>query len=251
MTQIPTQFDAGSVESTERAPFSLTAILSFVFSLIFCVPGVAFIGLLLGIFGVVRTAGGARRGRGLAITGSILSLAVLAGWISMVVLGWPYVKGTMDVTMTGPQSTLKAAFDGDSTTAQKYFLPRSRPGKEQLATFASKAESRWGTFQGVSYTNPQRRVDDKSPVPISVRFDSGIIPGVVSFSAGDDVGKGDGPEDLAFMQVGPDGFVSFLLIESITLKPTEGPVLTLGGRSGDLPQGDSDESSEAGEGADS
>ena len=251
MTQIPSQFDAGSIESTEKAPFSLTAILSFVFSLIFCVPGVAFIGLLLGIFGVVRTAGGARRGRGLAITGSILSLAVLAGWISIVLLGWPYVKGTIDTTMAGPQNTLRAAFGGDSATAQKYFLPKARPSKEELTTFANEAESRWGTFQGVSYTNPQTPVDDKSPIPISVRFDSGTIPGVVSFSAGDDVGNGDGPEDLAFMQVGPDGFVSFLLIESITLQPTDGPALTLGGRSGDLPQADSNESSEAGEGADS
>lgn len=245
MTQIPTHFDTGANESSERPPFSLTAILSLVFSLIFCVPGAALLGLVLGFFGIVRTAGGARRGRGLAISGSLLSLVVLAGWISLMLWFWPYVTGTMEVSMKGPQTTLQAAFDGDSEKARDLFLPRSRPSKDQVEAFASAATSRFGEYQGFTYPNPERAGDVNQRIPISVRFASGAIPGSVVFSDGNNPSRGDGPEDLAFMHSSSDGLVSFFLIESIRLEPKDGPPLTLGDQLVPLSQDDSDDSGES------
>ena len=83
MSQVPSHFQTGdtTLEPSEVPPFSLAAITSLVFSLLFCIPGLAILGLLTGIIGIFTTSGGARRGRGLAITGVVLSLLVGAVWL--------------------------------------------------------------------------------------------------------------------------------------------------------------------------
>jgi hypothetical protein len=63
------------------APYSATAIAGFVFSLLICIPVLGgILGLILGLVGLGSTAGGRRRGRGLAI--AAIPLSLLTGFVS-------------------------------------------------------------------------------------------------------------------------------------------------------------------------
>ncbi len=75
-------FDA-EMMPTGPAPMSAMAVTGFVSSLIVCCPVLSpLLGLIFSFIGLSQTKGGARRGRGLAIAGLIISIAVipLQGW---------------------------------------------------------------------------------------------------------------------------------------------------------------------------
>jgi hypothetical protein len=62
-------------------PWSGSAITGFVSSLLICIPVVSsLVGLIAGIMGISSTAGGRRRGRGLAIAAIPISLLTGVGW---------------------------------------------------------------------------------------------------------------------------------------------------------------------------
>ncbi|UCF33327.1 MAG: DUF4190 domain-containing protein [Phycisphaerales bacterium] len=63
------------------APYSAAAIAGFVFSLLICIPVLGgILGLVFGLVGLGSTAGGRRRGRGLAI--AAIPLSLLTGFAS-------------------------------------------------------------------------------------------------------------------------------------------------------------------------
>lgn len=66
---------------------SVLAILSLVFSVICCLPGLSSIGSVLGVFALIGIAksGGRVRGTGLAIAGIIIGLLVSIGWIGLAI----------------------------------------------------------------------------------------------------------------------------------------------------------------------
>ncbi len=66
-------------ESYGPPPLATTALIGFIASLVVCFPVFQIVGLILGIVGIVVTAGGKRRGRGLAIAAIPISLLVMAG----------------------------------------------------------------------------------------------------------------------------------------------------------------------------
>lgn len=249
MTQVPAHFEMNDAagESTEKPPFSVAAITSLVFSLLFCIPGMAVLGLLLGVIGIFTTGGGARRGRGLAIAGMLLSFMVGAIWVIGIMSITPWISGTLKFALTGPRDTMTAIFDGEMAVAQKHFLTRSRPTEQELTQFADSARARWGDYKKMSIKDPQNAGEPEIPIPIDVTFESGVVPGVVVFSAGEDKsGVGD-PSDIVFMQSDND-FHSFILIDSIMLQPATGESLSLGsplasGAPGSATKSDGDEAS--------
>lgn len=80
-------FDA-EMMSAGPAPMSGMAVAGFVSSVTVCCPVFSpLLGLIFSLVGLSQTQGGARRGRGLAIAGLIISLLVvpLQGWIMIAV----------------------------------------------------------------------------------------------------------------------------------------------------------------------
>ena len=229
MTQVPAHFEMNDAagESTEKPPFSVAAITSLVFSLLFCIPGMAVLGLILGVVGIFTTGGGARRGRGLAIAGMLLSFMVGAIWVIGIMSITPWISGTFKFALTAPRDTITAIFDGEMAVARKHFLARSRPTEQELTQFADSARARWGDYKKMSIKDPQNAGEPEIPIPIDVTFESGVIPGVIVFSAGEDKSGGGDSSDIVFLQSDND-FYSFILIDSIVLQPATGESLSLG-----------------------
>ncbi|MBC04407.1 MAG: hypothetical protein CMJ34_14070 [Phycisphaerae bacterium] len=230
MSQVPSHFETSvpAADSGETPPYSLAAIVSLISGLLFCIPGMMILGLICGIFGFFTTGDGARRGRGLAITGFLLSLLVTVGWVIGIATISPWINGTFTFAMEAPRETLTATFNGDTEEARKRFLDQTRPSAEEVKKFASDAQARWGAWQSVMVKDPGNGGaggGSDFPMPISVTFDSGVVPGTVYFSSGDD--QSGNPEDLAMFQSGND-FKSMMLIDRITLEPATGDPLTLG-----------------------
>lgn len=68
---------------TAQAPYSASAIIGFVLSLLGCTAVGALLGLVFGIVGIVRTGSGRRRGRGLAI--AAVAISVVTGTFGGVI----------------------------------------------------------------------------------------------------------------------------------------------------------------------
>jgi hypothetical protein len=82
--------DAGyaSQETPPQAPLSKAAVAGFVSALVILIPVVTqLLGGVLGIVGIVRTARGRQRGRGLAIAAVCISAIALVGWLILGAAG--------------------------------------------------------------------------------------------------------------------------------------------------------------------
>ncbi len=102
-------FDA-EMMPTGPAPMSGMAVAGFVSSVTICCPVLSpLLGLIFSIVGLAQTKGGARRGRGLAIAGLVISLLImpLQGWGVPTLVG--IVKGYLGIAMSA------AAFQGGDT----------------------------------------------------------------------------------------------------------------------------------------
>ena len=83
------------------APFSAAAIAALVLSLLGCLGITAVLGFVLAIVGILRTSGGARRGRGLAIAALPVSLVTGAVSVVVIALAWSGIQ-SMEVAMRLP-----------------------------------------------------------------------------------------------------------------------------------------------------
>ena len=234
MTQVPAHFETNPspVDPAEVPPFSLAAITSLVFSLLFCIPGLAVLGLLCGVVGIFTTSGGARRGRGMAITGVVLSVLVVGVYVTGVSITVPWiakgVAGTEKFARSGPQDALKAAFAGEIQVVQDHFMNQSTPSKEDILAFTSAATTRWGAFQG-SIDARDMKADGPSgndfKVSLKLTFESAVVPAEALLTVGDT--ESSQLKDLAIFQPHND-FDSFILIDQIRIEPETGEVLELG-----------------------
>ena len=234
MSQVPAHFETSvsDADPANKPPFSVAAITSLVFSLLFCIPGLAILGLLCGIFGIFATSGGARRGRGLAISGVLISLLVAALYVGVTITTVPWIMtravGTETFMKSGPQDALKAAFAGNVQVVQDHFMDQSMPSKEEVLAFTTAATSRWGKFQDeVKVGTPMQDGPDGNNFKISIKltFESGVVPGVAFLTVGDT--ESSQLTDLAVFQP-KNTFDSFMLIDKIRIEPTAGEPLQLG-----------------------
>lgn len=249
MSQIPSHFDASESDlaETEPAPFSISSVFSLIMGLLVCIPGASVLGLLLGMVGFARTGGGVRRGRAIAVTGILLSLIVTTFWAIGTLSIAPYFRGSFAMFLEGPETVLQATFEGENEVVRKYFLQRCQPTDEEIAVFAEAAKSRFGSFEGVSMSETQTD-PDRMDFPIKVRFDSGVVPGRILFSAGDDVELDGDLDDLALTQ-SAGGLMSVVMMESIVIDIKGEPSIFIGrdpatmSGSDDDPTSDEDEES--------
>ncbi len=132
------------------APWSAAAIAGFVVSLLGCTVIGALVGLILGVVGIVRTAGGRRRGRGLAIaaipislvTGALGVLAFAGSYfflsaINHVSTGLPAIMGT-EVTDEGEAADLLVSLMADKR--------RDQVSAERAVAWLSQVAEKHGTL---------------------------------------------------------------------------------------------------------
>ncbi len=82
-------------------PWSKSAIIGFVSSLLICIPVVSsLVGIIAGIMGISSTSGGRRRGRGLAIAAIPISLLTGAGCVLVITIVVTAIRSTLEVTKT-------------------------------------------------------------------------------------------------------------------------------------------------------
>lgn len=100
----PTDYPAPEGYMAGPPPMSKAAVTGFVFSLLVCLPGIhGLLGVIFGTLGVVNTAGGRMRGRGLAI--AAIPLSVIVGSMSSLGAYGMFVFGKfgMEMAMLGPK----------------------------------------------------------------------------------------------------------------------------------------------------
>lgn len=105
--EVPGAFEPA--ETSGPRPMSAAAVAGFVCSLVFCIPFLApLLGLIFGLVGIVRTSGGRRRGRGLAIAALPIALLFGAGhtWVAVAAFNW---FQSMKALADGVQVALRAS----------------------------------------------------------------------------------------------------------------------------------------------
>jgi len=134
-------------------PMSAAALTGFICSLIFCLPVLGpLLGLIFGIVGIGTTAGGRRRGRGLAIAAILISLLVGAGQGA-----GGYVGGTFVVRLVRFPSRVETVFRASATlvpeaSAEVYKnrssqVFRDKVTQEQFQAWVSGVITRHGQLQ--------------------------------------------------------------------------------------------------------
>ncbi|MCX5682737.1 MAG: DUF4190 domain-containing protein [Planctomycetota bacterium] len=121
---------AGLPIELRGAPMSLLAVLSLVLGLVgFATFGVGgLVGLVLGILGLRKTAGGMKRGRGLAIAGMVIGALSIVGW------GVVYVAG----------DAIWSAFTKPDAVTQQTFVA--------LDAALDRYQDDWGKFPWIETT---------------------------------------------------------------------------------------------------
>jgi Domain of unknown function (DUF4190) len=148
----PPGFDESSDPESPRwpPPVSGRAIASLVFGVMFCVPLVpSLLAMLLGAAGLRETRRGARSGRRLAMTGLILGVVGVAGWllVGSVTYLWLQIYVTeQQRAVVVAEGFLRDLSDNKVDDA----LARALPGtpREPLAAVA-KVMQDWGRFDSL------------------------------------------------------------------------------------------------------
>jgi hypothetical protein len=139
----PEPYDAGYAEP---ARVSILAIVSFVLSLLCCIPGVGLIGAILGGVSIVRISKSRGRlsGRGLAIAGVVIGLISTLIWVGVAV-GTAQSMHQLDAY----GETLRALDQRDYTRVRQMLTPAASSAvtDEQIGSFQSAVEAEWGSYQ--------------------------------------------------------------------------------------------------------
>lgn len=180
---------------------SLAAVFSLVFSLICCIPGFGVIGIILGVVALVLIsgAGGKLGGKGLAIAGIIVGIAVSAIWAAISFGGleaYTYYKNSMAPQV---ESFITTAKSGDYD-ASRGVLSSGAGGDlsdERIAEFFAAAETQYGRIDNIQpglgdliesfgrvrsqSTGGSFDPNDPTAVPFPLYFDSGPAPLWITF----------------------------------------------------------------------
>lgn len=98
--------------ATGPPPWSKSAIIGFVSSLLICIPVVSsLVGIIAGIMGISSTSGGRRRGRGLAIAAIPISLLTGAVYAWTIMFGLATMANTLAL-----QTTVERVFNARNLT---------------------------------------------------------------------------------------------------------------------------------------
>ncbi len=179
---------APPITTHEPRPLSAMAVTSLVFGLLFCVPGAGLLGTIFGLIGIAGTgANGARRGRGIAVSGTVLSVLLLIGQI--IVLAW--MIGQIMFFITGPQDVMKAAAAGDRAVLDKFFFADEVPSDAEVVAFIDAVTAEAGDFQGAMLSDNAQppmspAAGDAMKVPFTFQFAKGTRSGIVSFVVAED-----------------------------------------------------------------
>jgi hypothetical protein len=142
---------------------SAAALTGFICSLIFCLPVFGpLLGLIFGVVGVATTAGGRRRGRGLAIAAILISLLVGVGQGAV-----GYVGGAIVVKLFRFPSRVETVFRASATHAPEAAAEvyknrssqafRDKVTQEQFQSWVAGVITRHGQLQ--SATSSQQPVE--------------------------------------------------------------------------------------------
>jgi hypothetical protein len=209
------------ITADESRPLSGMAITSLVFGLLACLPGAGLLGIIFGLIGIAGTgANGVRRGRGIAVSGTVLSLVSLIGQI--VVIAWliSVGSGVFHLFVSGPEDVMKAAATGDRTVLAEYFFADEVPSDAELAAFLAAVTAEAGTFQRGALSESVQPPMSPSPgdtmdLPYVFEFDKGSRTATVSFVVAE-----DGRTTKAGLPIA---------IRSITIMGSDGSEFTLTG----------------------
>ncbi len=142
---------------TGPAPMSAMAVTGFVSSLIVCCPVLSpLLGLIFSLVGLSQTKGGARRGRGLAIAGLIISIVVipLQGLAIPVIAG--FVQSGMRITFA---SASFQSGDSDAGISAWYGLAsddlKSAMTEDEFAAWVNAEFKKHGGLQSLQMLSQQ------------------------------------------------------------------------------------------------
>lgn len=171
--------------SDARRPWSLIAIVAFVASLLGFLGVTAIVGLLMGILGIVRTAGGQRRGLGLAI--AAIPVSCITG---LIFLGMgAVIFAGIALSKAGEQAAriLRADAAGALAVVQSVGSEELRAAinEQKMGQWLAAVRERHGTFSGLvpDSIDPQETDSDTiQTVNFGARFTKGQVPMGISFS---------------------------------------------------------------------
>ncbi len=216
------------INADHGRPLSAAAVASLVFGLLICIPGAGLVGAVLGGVGVATTgANGLKRGRGMAISGLILSVVSLVIWVvsafSLQKAWTVLIKPSMEVVMDGPDRTLKAAFAADSATFDADWMPGRAPSDADRAAFVEGVTLVLGAYEGGSIEDgAQPPADSMSGgaedfrIPWSFTFANGIASGMVTYrpSRGGETTPGGAYVAIDAIELEGPGGATFVLTRS-------------------------------------
>jgi hypothetical protein len=139
---------------------STAALVGFVSSLVICIPLLTqLLGAILGIFGVVQTSGGRRRGRGLAIAAICISLSAAVVWGGAGFAGYTLITSAKAILtdtkplFSSPEADLQTAV---SRLRDAHFSARLklRVDEQAVQDFARQVIARHGRLKGFRPGDP-------------------------------------------------------------------------------------------------
>jgi hypothetical protein len=173
------------------------AIASLVCSLICCIPLTTIPGILLGIGAMISIGGDpAKKGKGLAITGIVLGIVFTVGQALIYPPAIGYIKATMELVYTGPNTALTAGYAGDVAGFKDQFYGAGASASDvEAQAFITELRRRYGEFTGCYLNEAAGQPSQPSfgtpevPFPYILEFASGQVDAetVIVFS---DVQKG-------------------------------------------------------------
>lgn len=174
-------------ELVEPRRVSALAVSSLIFGILCCIPGFGLIGTILGGSGLIAIgrSEGRLSGRGMAFTGLLLGLFGTLAWLGVL------VGGSYTLQQMGTYSDIvRAADKGDHTGVRAMLSPAAAKSitDAQIDAFAARVKAEHGAFQGPPSglagwfsgygavgEGIQRVTANKNPqpIPLPVRFDQG------------------------------------------------------------------------------
>ncbi len=171
--------------SGAQRPWSVAAIVAFVASLLGFLGVTAIVGLVSGILGIVRTAGGQRRGLGLAI--AAIPISCITGLLFLGV--GAVVFAGIALSKAGEQAAriLKADAAGALAVVQSVGSEELRAAinEKEVGEWLAAVRERHGTFSGIvpESVDPQETDSDTiQTVQFMAKFAKGQVPLGISFS---------------------------------------------------------------------
>jgi hypothetical protein len=181
MSQYQSPFEQ---ETMERPKTSGLAIASLVCSILFCT---AIVGLILGLIAIPAIGSNpARKGKGLATAGIVISLIFLIAQYflvtQVVVPGYTIIKEYIAFVMSGPDDALSSGASGDVAGFKQWFVgPGATASDEEAQAFLDELANRYGAFVSASFDDQSgqpptgRPGQPRVPFPYILTFDTGTV----------------------------------------------------------------------------